>query len=165
MMKLKKKAIPILLAGGMLFGSGAMITNTASAATFDFNQELTYSINEYELSPADLEKAEMIGALPLDNNQQPQSLVQGPQEVKKVKVSLAKVKAGVKKAWNKLPNAIKKYVKLETVLKAVDKYFANSKTVEELIYKSLKSVVPGAVPDFVIKGAAKIIMSFISIEK
>ena len=162
---LKKKALPALLVGGMLFSSGAMITNTASASTYDSSQELVDSMKGYELSPVDLAKAAAIGALPLDNNQQSQSLVQGPQEVAKVKVSLAKVKAGVKKAWNKLPNVIKKYVKLETVLKAVDKYFGNSKTVEELVYKSLKSVVPGVVPDFVVKGAAKIIMSFISIEK
>ncbi|WP_264461177.1 hypothetical protein [Bacillus pretiosus] len=103
-------------------------------------------------------RAEAVGALPLNNNQQSHSLVQGPQKV-------AKVKAGVKKAWNKLPNVIKKNVKLETVLKAVEKYYGNSKTVEELVYKSLRSVVPNVVPDFVVKGAAKIIMSFISIEK
>ncbi|MGG3647145.1 hypothetical protein [Bacillus wiedmannii] len=162
---LKKKAVPALLVGGMLFSSGAMITNTASASTYDSSHELVDSMKGYELSPVDMASAEAVGTLPLDNNQQSHSLVQGPQKVAKVNVSLAKVKAGVKKAWNKLPNVIKKNVTLETVLKAVDKYYGNSKTVEELVYKSLRSVVPGVVPDFVVKGAAKIIMSFISIEK
>ncbi|MGH0612638.1 hypothetical protein [Bacillus cereus] len=112
-----------------------MITNTASAFTYDSNPELVDSMKGYELSPANLARAEAIGALPLDNNQQSQSLVQVPQKV-------AKVKAGVKKAWNKLPNVIKKQVQFETVLKAIDKYYGNSKTVEELVYKSLRSVVP-----------------------
>ncbi|MCW1238486.1 hypothetical protein [Bacillus pretiosus] len=41
---LKKKAVPALLVGGMLFSSGAMITNTALASTYDSSQELVDSM-------------------------------------------------------------------------------------------------------------------------
>ena len=156
----RKKAIPILLAGGMLLSSGAMVANTASASTFDYSED-SQTLKSYELSKADREKAERIGSLPLANAKNLKET--DKQEAGKIGIALRVIKEGVQKGWNKLPDSIKNYVKIDSFMKALDTYFEISDSVEDLIYRSLRYVAPSWIGDSVIWFATKTLMLFIPI--